>query len=117
MTEIGGKPIHRVLGLPGGVAKRVSEKTRKKLKELAKDQIEFAKFTLKAFDDIVLKNKQYVDIILGDTYYHKTNYMGLVDENNKVNFYDGKVRVVDPNGKQLVSRAQHIACLARCLSR
>ena len=32
----------------------------------------------------------------------KTYYMGLVDENNCVNFYDGKVRVVDPNGKELV---------------
>jgi F420-non-reducing hydrogenase large subunit len=28
--------------------------------------------------------------------------MGLVDENNYVNFYDGKVRVVDPDGKQFV---------------
>ena len=27
--------------------------------------------------------------------------MGLVDANNKVNFYDGKVRVVDTNGKEL----------------
>jgi F420-non-reducing hydrogenase large subunit len=28
--------------------------------------------------------------------------MGLVDENNHVNFYDGKVRVVDPNGVEFV---------------
>jgi F420-non-reducing hydrogenase large subunit len=28
--------------------------------------------------------------------------MGLVDENNRVNFYDGKVRVVGPDGKELV---------------
>jgi len=28
--------------------------------------------------------------------------MGLVDSNNKVNFYDGKVRVVDPDGKEFV---------------
>jgi F420-non-reducing hydrogenase large subunit len=26
--------------------------------------------------------------------------MGLVDENNKVNFYDGMVKVVDPDGKE-----------------
>ena len=26
--------------------------------------------------------------------------MGLVDENNRVNFYDGKLRVVDPSGKE-----------------
>jgi len=40
--------------------------------------------------------------------------MGLVDENNHVNFYDGKVRVVDPDGKEFVKYAptdytQHIA--------
>jgi F420-non-reducing hydrogenase large subunit len=28
--------------------------------------------------------------------------MGLVDENNHVNFYDGKVRVVDPEGNEFV---------------
>jgi F420-non-reducing hydrogenase large subunit len=28
--------------------------------------------------------------------------MGTVDENNKINFYDGKVRVVDPDGKEFV---------------
>jgi F420-non-reducing hydrogenase large subunit len=26
--------------------------------------------------------------------------MGMVDKNNKVNFYDGKIRVVDPSGKE-----------------
>ena len=26
--------------------------------------------------------------------------MGLVDADNRVNFYDGDIRVVDPNGKQ-----------------
>jgi F420-non-reducing hydrogenase large subunit len=40
--------------------------------------------------------------------------MGTVDENNKVNFYDGKVRVVDPNGQEFVKYApkdyaEHIA--------
>ena len=44
--------------------------------------------------DVVLGNKAYVDMILGDAYAHKTYYIGMVDENNKVNFYDGKVSVV-----------------------
>jgi F420-non-reducing hydrogenase large subunit len=49
---------------------------------------------------VVLKNKEYVDLITGDVYTHKTYYMGLVDDNNKVNFYDGMIRVVDPTGKE-----------------
>jgi F420-non-reducing hydrogenase large subunit len=35
-------------------------------------------------------------MITSDAYAHQTYYMGLVDENNHVNFYDGKVRVVSP---------------------
>jgi len=31
--------------------------------------------------------------------------MGLVDENNKVNFYDGKLRVVNPDGKEFAKFA------------
>ena len=31
-----------------------------------------------------------------------TYYMGMVDENNKVNFYDGKIRVVDPKGQEFL---------------
>jgi F420-non-reducing hydrogenase large subunit len=44
-------------------------------------------------------------MVLSDAYTLKTYYMGLVDENNKVNFYDGKVRVVDPKGKEFVKFA------------
>jgi F420-non-reducing hydrogenase large subunit len=32
----------------------------------------------------------------------ETYYMGMVDKNNKVNFYDGDVRVVDTQGKEFV---------------
>jgi F420-non-reducing hydrogenase large subunit len=64
--------------------------------------VEFGKFTIQAFHDIVLKNKEYVDLILSDSFSSKTYYMGLVDEKNRVNFYDGTVRVVDPQGKEFV---------------
>jgi F420-non-reducing hydrogenase large subunit len=95
-----GKVIHPVCGLPGGVSKGLTEEDRKKFLEIAKAGVEFAQFALKIFDDVVLKNKEYVDIITGDIYFHRTYYMGLVDKNNKVNFYDGYIRVVDPNGKE-----------------
>ncbi len=63
--------------------------------------IDFAQFTLQIFNDIVLANEAYRDLILGDAYLHRTYSIGLVDENNKVNFYDGKVSVVDPNGVRI----------------
>jgi len=97
---LGGRAVHPVFGLPGGVSKGLNEDERKEVEQIAKDSVEFAKLSLKVFDDIVLKNKEYVDMIVSDAYTHHTYYMGLVDEKNKVNFYDGKVRVVDPDGKE-----------------
>jgi F420-non-reducing hydrogenase large subunit len=102
---IGGRPVHPVFGLPGGVSKGLTEEQRKEVEQIAKDSVEFAKLSLKVFDDIVLKNKAYVDMITSDAFTHRTYYMGLVDAKNKVNFYDGMVRVVDPAGKEFVKFA------------
>jgi F420-non-reducing hydrogenase large subunit len=102
---LGGRAVHPVFGLPGGVSKGLNEEERKEVEQIAKEAVEFAKLSLKVFDDIVLKNKEYVDMIVSDAYTHRTYYMGLVDEKNRVNFYDGKVRVVDPDGKEFAKYA------------
>ena len=102
ISYLGGKVIHPVFGLPGGVSKGIAPEDLAKFKDVAKDGLEFAKFTLQVFKDIVLKNDEYVKLITSEVYTHRTYYMGLVDEKNRVNFYDGKVRVVDPNGKEFV---------------
>lgn len=102
---LGGRAVHPVFGLPGGVSKGLNEEERKEVEQIANDSVEFAKLSLKVFDDIVLKNKEYLDMVLSDAYTHRTYYMGLVDEKNRVNFYDGKVRVVDPDGKEFVKYA------------
>ena len=99
---IGGKATHSVCGLPGGVSKAITEEERSDFEDKAKNMVEFSKFSLKLFSDVVLSNKEYVDIILGDIYYMTSYYMGMVDANNKVNFYDGDIRVVDPEGKEVV---------------
>ncbi len=100
IQTLGGKKIHQVTSLPGGVSRGLTEEEREKFLSYASYFIEFGQFTLQVFEDIVLKNSDYVDMILSDTFAHKTYYMGLVDENNKVSFYDGMVRVVDPDGKE-----------------
>ena len=99
---IGGRPVHPNWGLPGGVSRGINEEQREEIEKLGRDAIEFAKFSLQLFDDIVLKDTKYkfVDIILSDAYTHRTYNMGMVDENNHVNFYDGKIRVTGPDGKE-----------------
>jgi len=100
MALVGGKAAHPVFGLPGGVAKRFTPEMRKKFQEVAAEAVEFAQFTLRIFEDVVLKNDDYVNLILSDAYTHRTYYMGMVDAHNRLNFYDGMLRVVAPDGRE-----------------
>ena len=87
-------------GVPGGMLKPISEEERSQIEEWAKSTVEFSKFTIKIFNDVVLGNEANKSLVLDPGYYMKSYYMGLVDSNNHVNFYDGQIRVVDPNGKE-----------------
>jgi len=100
IKTLGGKTIHPVSSIPGGVSKGLNEEERKEIESVARDAVEFGKFSLKAFEDIVLANKAYVDLILHKGYSHNTYNMGTVDENNHINFYEGMVRVTDQDGKE-----------------
>jgi len=98
---IGGKATHPVCALPGGMSRAITEEEREQIEKWAKSAVDFALFSIELFKDVVLKNSNYVEIIKSDAYQLNIHNMGLVDENNKVNFYDGKVRVVDTNGQEL----------------
>ncbi len=97
---LGGHQTHVVLVIPGGVRKGLTAEQRDDIVEKSKGFIEFSKFSLQIFNDVVLGNKDYVDLILNGPYSLNLHSMGLVDENNKVNFYEGKVRVVDVEGNE-----------------
>jgi F420-non-reducing hydrogenase large subunit len=99
---LGGKATHPVCGIPGGISKGLSEENRQEIERMARSCVEFAKTTLGLFSNVVLKNDNYVDLIKSDMYSMDTYYMGTVDKNNKVNFYDGDIRVVDPAGKEFL---------------
>ena len=60
-ATIGGKATHPVCGLPGGMSKAITEEERKDFEEKAKSLVEFAKYSLKLFNDLVLSNKDYLD--------------------------------------------------------
>jgi len=97
---MGGRPVHPNWGLPGGVSRGITEEQREEIERLGLDAVEFGKFTIKLFSDLVLGNQAYVDLIKNEAYVHRTYNMGTVDENNHVNFYDGMIRVVGPDGKE-----------------
>ncbi len=100
IRHIFGKAPHPEGGLPGGVPRGITEQDRKWIKETTTFSVDFAKFALQLFKDVVLANKSYVGLITSEAYSLKTYYMALVDEDNRVSFYDGKVRVIDPEGKE-----------------
>ena len=111
---LGGRGVHPVAGLPGGWSKAITAEERAEIEAIARQNVDFALFSLKLFEDVVLSNQAYVDLILSEGYTHRMYSMGTVDANNRVNFYDGMIRVVDPEGKEFVKYhprdyAQHIA--------
>jgi len=98
---IGGRAVHPNWGLPAGSARGIDESQRKEIEARGLEAVEFARFSLKILDDVVLANKTYVELITGDVYLHKTYNMGMVDADNRTNFYDGKIRVTSPSGKEV----------------
>ncbi|MFP4171183.1 MAG: Ni/Fe hydrogenase subunit alpha [Methanomassiliicoccales archaeon] len=99
---LGGKATHPCGGMPGGVSKGLDEEERKQIEEWAKSCVDFSKFSLDLLSDVVLKNQDYIDIITDtNIFYNETNYISLVDKDNKVAFYDGDLRVIDPSGNEL----------------
>jgi len=102
---LGGKTVHPISALPGGMSKAINEEERAQIEAWGHDLVEFGLFGLQLFKDVVLGNDEYKELILSDAFTTPMYYMGLVDENNHVNFYDGKVRVVDPEGNEFVRYA------------
>jgi F420-non-reducing hydrogenase large subunit len=99
---LGGRGVHPVAGLPGGWSRAMTKDERVEVEGIARQNIEFALFSLKLFEDVVLANQEYVDLVLSDAFTHQTYYMGTVDSRNHLNFYDGLIRVVGPDGKEFV---------------
>jgi len=97
---VGSKPPHPEGGLPGGMSRGITEEERKWIKETADFSVEFARFTMELFKQVVLDNRKYLNLVLDDAYKLNTYYMGLVDENKRVNFYEGTLRVVNPKGDE-----------------
>ncbi|OAT84842.1 Ni/Fe hydrogenase subunit alpha [Desulfotomaculum copahuensis] len=101
LEMLGGKPIHPVAALPGGWSKRVTEEERREILALSQDMVELGQITLKVFEDVVLKNQAYMELVTGDMYKVVCNYMGTVDEQNRAQYYDGTQRIIDAQGDEI----------------
>jgi len=111
---LGGREVQPTGAVPGGWSKSISAAERQEIEGIAHKNVQFALFSLELFNDIVLKNPAYREMIFSSAYRHETYYMGTVDGANRANFYDGQIRVVGPDGSETLKYPaaeyrQHIA--------
>ncbi len=100
----GGKAIHPVTGIPGGVSAPVEPEKRDELLSRAEEMVEMAYEGAKVGIEAIKQTlEEYeskgIDLLetLGNI---PTYHMGLVTDGDKHEFYDGEVKVVDPEGNE-----------------
>ncbi len=96
---IGGRRIHPCTSVPGGLTKGITAAERDEIAAIADAMVDFAAFSLELFATLVAEGETR-DLLLGDLFRHETYYSGLVDEQNRVAIYDGRIRVVAPDGSE-----------------
>ncbi len=93
-ATIGGRAVHPVTSLPGGQSKALSEEERDEYLKRVDEVIDFANFSLGLGKKVT---NDYIDVAL-KVGILPTYYVGMA--NNGVHtYFDGTVRVMDPEGK------------------
>ncbi len=97
MLEIySGKAIHPVTAVPGGFSKVLTAAERDRMKPLAQEVLEFAKFSI----DYAKKEifPKFLDTVktLGVI---ETGFLGMVRDDGTFDCYDGKLRLMTKDGK------------------
>jgi F420-non-reducing hydrogenase large subunit len=92
---ISGKSIHPVSAVPGGFSKPLTAKERDRIRPMAQEVLEFAKFAVAfAKDNIVPKYLEQIKT-LGVI---QTGFLGTVTDDGALDLYDGKLRLMKPDG-------------------
>ena len=101
-TLLGGRAIHPVGMMPGGQSKPVTQETAARLREIGAYMVDFAQETLGILDKFVIGDPHLSRMLALEAYTSRTGYLALVNDNNQLDHYDGHVRVVNPDGSELV---------------
>lgn len=96
IERVGGRPIHPVTAIPGGMSKPLSHEDRFIIGKEIDEAIELAQLGLQVGKGI---NEKYADVIPKFAVI-KTNYMGLVKDGN-LELYDGTLGIIDEAGNTL----------------
>ncbi len=95
LNIVSGKSIHPVTAVPGGFSKPLTQKERDQLLPMAEEVLEFAKFSMAFAKDSIFP--KYLDAVktMGVI---KTGFLGTVSDDGALNLYDGKLRLMKPDG-------------------
>ena len=96
IERVGGRPIHPVTAIPGGMSKPLSHEDRFIMGKEIDEAIELAQLGVQVGKEA---NEKYADVISRFAVI-KTNYMGLVKDGN-LELYDGTLRMIDETGNTL----------------
>lgn len=96
LNIISGKAIHPVTAVPGGVSKPLLDSEREKVLPMANEVLEFAKWSIAFAKENIFP--KYLDVIKTVATID-TGFMGTVAGDGSLNCYDGKLRLMKPDGE------------------
>jgi NAD-reducing hydrogenase large subunit len=97
---LGGKRIHPAWVVPGGVDAPLSAETRDRILSTIPEAIAAIERAI-AWYKASLVRWQDEASVFGD---FRSAFLGLVDEAGDIDYYDGRLRVIDPDGHLLADR-------------
>ncbi len=104
-----GKAIHPVTAVPGGFSKPLTEADRDRLLPMAEEVMEFAKFAIGFAKENIFP--KYLDLIKSVGII-ETGFLGTVTDDGTLELYDGKGRLMKPDGSyeefEYADYAEHI---------
>jgi len=95
-ADIGGKSVHPVSAIVGGMKKPMSEASRDKFLKMIPEQVEFAKKTVEIGLKVVT---DYWDVV-ANVGVVPTYYLGMANKGVH-DIYEGDIRIVTPEGKKI----------------
>ncbi len=96
VEKVGGRSIHPVAAIPGGMSKPLSHDDRYTMLKEMDEALELANLSLTVVKEV---NTKYSELIPHFASF-KTNYMGLVKD-SALELYDGTLRLIDEKGSTL----------------
>ena len=91
---LGDKRVHPNAAIPGGMNKALSPDKRDEILSQVDDIIADSQFAIELFKDYCAKNTEVVASFAD----FASAYLGLIDDNGNVEYYDGKLRIKDSHG-------------------